>query len=373
MGSGWGASADGGAGDGAPDAEPAGEPEPLEFELVDDDTLPGEGPNSVASDRETIGGSEEDGRGGGSRVTRFPRPLRIAAVLAVAVALTFAVWPTAGRREATLLPVPAPSLVNVDLNKVQLDGTSLQIPDGADHAVLGLELTNSAPTRLEVVSAELWDAVGTRIGSAAMWPAEGLGGQSTESVPVTLPYVCNDFGFLPVLPMVIRYSISTPQDPTIRRDYAFPLTGPVWDSYMHQREAQCSGSTNAIDATAIDTSQPIGAPSDPQGFDLTLTLEAAGTTAWNVESVKADNPAMTITGSGMPVAVTPGQTASLATHWHLVDCGRRQPPSTEMTGVEFTARMTNPPPGSGVDPQRVFRARLRPGLVQQMVLMACGG
>ena len=123
MGSGWGASAGGGAGDGAADAEPAGEPEPLEFELVDDDALPGEGPNSVASDRETIGGSDDEGRAGRSRITRCPRPLRIAGVLVVAAALAFAVWPSAGRHEATLLPVPAPSLVNVDLNKVQLGGT----------------------------------------------------------------------------------------------------------------------------------------------------------------------------------------------------------------------------------------------------------
>jgi hypothetical protein len=262
--------------------------------------------------------------------------------------------------------------VNVDLSKVRLGTTTLQAGVGSDHAVLGLELTNGAATRLEVVSAELWDAVGMRIGSAAVWPAEGLSAKSTQSVPVTLPYSCDQAGVIPVLPLMIRYSISTPADPDVRHDYAYPLADGLWDAYMRQRAAQCSGPDGVVSASAIDTTQPIGAPSDPQGFELSFTMEAAGTSAWSIEKVTATDPSLiAITGTGLPVTADPGTTARVTTHWHLLDCDHPHATSGTMTGVEFTAHMTNPPPGSS-SAQRVFIAELRPGLVQEMVLMACG-
>lgn len=390
MGSSWGDS--GGA---TPGGDPGGEPGPgeIEIELVDyDDAFdydyaapgrqdaldgtapPGDGTNAATSDRETIGGSEGDD-GPGARLLRLPRAVRVLGVLAAASILAFAVWPASARRDAAPHPLPTPTTqLSPDLYKVQLADTTLQTDEGADHALLGLNLTNSAATKLEVVSAELWDAVGTRIGSSAVWPAsQGLDAKSTESIPVTLPYACDDYGFLPVLPLMIRFSVSTPQNPDVRRDYSYGLTGDVWDSYMRQRARRCARPDSEVSASAIDATQPIGAPSDPQGFELTFTLEAGGTGTWNVLMTAATDPAVTITGTGLPVQVSPGQTAHVTTHWHLDDCTARRPAWTQnLSGVEFTARMANPPPGTGAAAQQVFYAELRPGLVQKMVLLACG-
>ncbi|MEY9861933.1 hypothetical protein ABH935_007576 [Catenulispora sp. GAS73] len=368
MGSGWGD-----FGGEASEADQAGDPDPDELEivveLVDDDPLPGEGPNSARSERETIDGSAY----AGLRFGRLPRPVRILGVLAAAGALTVAAWPTSGRREAAPQPIPTPSQVNVDLYKVRLGSTTLEASDGADHAVLGLELTNNATAPLEVVSAEIWDAVGTRIGSASVWPAEGMNAGSTVSVPVTLPYACDDLTYLPVLPLTIRYSVSTPQNPDAGHDYAYPLTGGLWDTYMRQRAAQCAGPGSQIAATAIDTTQPIGAPSDPQGFDLAFTIEAAGTTEWIVDKVASTASDVVITGDGLPAVVDPGQTTHVSTHWHLDDCARMPQWDESIIGVEFTAHLKNAAPGHGTSTQQVFIAQLRPGLVTEMLQVACGG
>ena len=379
MGSVWGGS----GGDGTSDAAPGGEPDAgnedylveLVVELEDDDALPDEGPNSATSDRETIGGDGDDyryGAGAWTRIRQLPRTLRVAGVLAVAFAFALTVWPAAGPREAAPQPLPTPSPINLDLYKVRLSATTLDAEDGTDHAVLALQLTNSAAERLEVVNAELWDAVGTRLGSASVWPAEGLGAGTTVSVPVTLPYACDAYGFLPVLPITVRYSISTPQNPESGHDYAYPLTSTLWDTYMRQRATQCATPDSPISASAIDTTQPIGAPSDPQGFELTFTVETGGTETWNVETVAATGPAVTVTGSELPVAVSPGQTAHVTTHWHLVDCAHRPAWTQALSSVKFTARMANPPPGTGDATEQVFYAELRPGLVQEMALLACG-
>lgn len=368
MGSGWGD-----FGGEASEADQAGDPDPDELEivveLVDDDPLPGEGPNSARSERETIDGSAY----AGLRIGRLPRAVRVAGVLAAAVALTVAAWPTPGGREAAPQLIPTPSQVNVDLYKVRLGSTTLEAADGADHAVLGLELTNNATAPLEVVSAEIWDAVGTQIGSASVWPAEGMNAGSTVSVPVTLPYACDDFAYLPVLPLTIRYSVSTPQNPEAGHDYAYPLTGMLWDTYMRQRTTQCARTDSQITATAIDTTQPIGAPSDPQGFDLSFTIEAAGTTEWIVDRVASMGSDVVITGDALPVVVEAGQSAHVSTHWHLDDCARMPQGNESLTGVEFTAHLSNPAPGHGTSTQQVFFAQLRPGLVTEMLQVACGG
>ena len=378
MGSVWGGS----GGDGTSDAAPGGEPDAgnedylveLVVELEDDDALPDEGPNTATSDRETIGG-DPDGlgyaAGARARLRRLPRTLRIAGVLAAALAFALTVWPAAGSREAAPPPLPTPSPMNLDLYKVRLSATTLDVQDGTDHAVLALELTNGAAERLEVVSAELWDAVGTRLGSASVWPAEGLGAGTTVSVPVTLPYACDAYGFLPVLPITVRYSISTPQNPESGHDYAYPLTSTLWDAYMRQRATRCATSDSPISASAIDTTQPIGAPSDPQGFDLTFTIESAGAMAWSVENVASSRPGVTITGTALPVTVTPGETARVSTHWHVDDCAHVPKWSQDM-GVDFTARPANPTVGTAAVAGQVFMADLRPGLVLEMLQEACG-
>ena len=160
---------------------------------MDIDGLPDEGPNSATSERETIGGDRGgDGYGAGARA-RFsscPAPCGPPGSSRWRSFSRSTVWPAAGTREAAPQPVPTPTPVNLDLYKVRLSATSLDAQDGTDHAVLALQLTNGAPSALTVVSAELWDAVGTRIGSAAVWPAKNLAAETTASVPVTLPYAC---------------------------------------------------------------------------------------------------------------------------------------------------------------------------------------
>ncbi|MBS2535192.1 hypothetical protein KGQ20_20730 [Catenulispora sp. NF23] len=368
------------SGGGAPDA--AGEPDPAEFELVvelddefDDERLAEGGePNCAASGFETIDGDDAVP----SLIARLPRGLQIAGALAVAVVLAFVVWPTTGARRATPQPNPPPSQVDADLYKVRLSTTSLTDDDSVDHAVLGLELTNGSATRLSVVSAELWDAVGTRIGSATAWPAQALNGGTTVSVPVTLPYGC-DGQPLPVLPVTIRYSVSTPQDPNVRRDYAYPLSDTLWDDYTRQQTAICAGpgavagnSGSAFAVTAIDTTQPIGAPADPQGFDLTFTIEAAGIATWNVQDPASRQTGVTITASGLPVVVTPGQTARLATHWHVTDCTHPPAWNGGMGGVEITGQMAGSGPGNSGSSEQTSLAALRPGLVTEMMQVACG-
>jgi hypothetical protein len=374
MGSVWGDSGDGGASDaaGEPDSD-GGELEELVVELADDDALPGETPNSATSERETIRGGGTDGAiSAAARIRRLPRAVRVGGVVAVAVMFAFAVWPASGGREAAPRPVPTPSQVNLDLYKVRLRSTSLATQTGADHAVLGLELTNSAATRLEVVSAELWDAVGTRLGSAAGWPAaQDLGAGSTVSVPVTLPYACDAYGFVPVLPITVRYSISTPQSPGAGHDYAYPLTDKIWDTYVRQRATQCTDSDGELFASAIDTTQPIGAPIDSQGFDLTFTIESTGSQTWSLDEVTALQPGVTINGTQMPVTVSPGQTARVSTHWHIDSC-EHPPRWGSDAGVRFTAHATGTAAGSGAATHQMFNARLRPGLATEMLYEACG-
>ena len=381
------------SGGGTPDA--AGEPDPAEFELVvelddefddgfDEERLAEGEPNSAASGFETINGEDAIQ----SLLGRLPRRLQIVGALAVAVVLAFVVWPTTGARRATPQPNPPPSQVDADLYKVRLSTTSLTDDDSVDHAVLGLELTNGSATQLSVVSAELWDAVGTRIGSATAWPAQALNGGTTASVPVTLPYGC-DGQPLPVLPVTIRYSVSTPQDPNVRRDYAYPLSDTLWDDYTRQQTAICAGagsgavtgsgsgavtgaSGSAFAVTAIDTTQPIGAPTDPQGFDLTFTIEAAGIATWNVEDPASGQTGVTITASGLPVVITPGQTARLATHWHVTDCAHPPAWNGGMGAMDITGAMAGSGPGSSDSSEQTFSATLRPGLVTEMMQVACG-
>jgi len=380
MGSGKGDSSDGGT---SPPGSPWDrEPEPIELivELddVDIDGLPARGVNSAASDFETI---DADGLSGArSRLMRLPRAVRIAGVAVAAVVLTIAAWPTSGARQAVPQPVPTPSPVDTDLYKVGLGQTTLQAEQD-DHATLGLQLTNSASADLTVVSAEVWDAQGTRFGSAATWPAKDLAAETTALVPVTLPYTCSGFGHIPVLPITIRYSVSSPLDPNVRRDYAFPLTDYLWEAFTRERITQCVRLSNdpsapndedQVDVAAIDTTQPIGAPSDPQGFDLTFMLEATGKATWELDRVASDSDDVTVTTAETPVAVSPGRGARVTTHWHVKDCARPPAgnPGSGFSDVSFTVREPGAT-GPGAAGQK-FYAQLQQTLIDQMVQVACG-
>ena len=90
-----------------------------------------------------------------------------------------------------------------------------------------------------------------------------------------------------------------------------------------------------------------------------------------MENVASSRPGVTITGTGLPVMVTPGQTARVPTHWHVDDCAHVPRWSQDM-GVDFTARPADPTVGTGAAAGQVFMADLRPGLVTEMLQEACG-
>jgi hypothetical protein len=354
-------------------ASPAGEPASIEVELVADEPLPAGGPAAAASGLETIGG---DARGR-SRTNRLPRVLKIAGALLAAAALAVAVWPTPARRQAAPHPVPTPSAVNIDLYKVQITGTSLDAEENGDHAVMGLELTNHAPDGVSVVSAELWDAIGTRLGYTTLWPAGAVGPRSTVRVPVLLTYTCDTFGQAPVLPLSIRYSVSSPQNLNVQHDYSSPLDGGVWNSFTHLEAAHCGQNTDSVFVSAIDTTQggedPNVDPGERNSFDLTFTFQTAGTAPWSLDAIGDAPSGLAVTTADLPLALGPGQAGSVTTHWRISDCD--SPPTWDSGGgvLEIRARMNGPAPG-GVGPTSDQRSEivLHSELLARMVRIACG-
>jgi hypothetical protein len=368
MGSVWGDS-----GGGPPGVGPAGEPAPIEVELVADEALPADGPDAAASALETI-----RGKGGRSGIARLPRALKLAGALAAAAALVVAVWPTPARRQAAPRPVPTPSQMDAGLSEVRLAGTTVRTDDGAGHAVLELKLANDAPTRLSVDTVELWDAAGTRIGYTAQWPAGEVGPDSVVFVPVTLSYACDGYGQAPVLPLSIRYSVSPPQDPNIRHDYSLPVVGGNWDTFVNGQAAHCGGGTNSVFVSAIDTAQTRKDPNvDPAGrysFDLTFTFQAVGTAPWSLDSIGPAPRGFTITTADLPLALGPGQSGSITTHWRIAGCAPPPEWGSEGTWLEIRTRMSGSAPG-GVGPvsDQVSEVVLRSELLTKMVRIACGG
>ncbi|NUR24389.1 MAG: hypothetical protein HOV83_00775, partial [Catenulispora sp.] len=269
------------------DQAASGEPAPIEVELVeeDTDTLPEATPNTAASGLETI-------RGGPARLSHLvglPRALRALGALAVVAALIVAWWPAPGRHQAGPRPgpsptAPSPPAVNVDLYKVRVSGTSLS-QDYRDHAVMGLALTNESPSQLTVVNAELWDALGTRLGYSATWPAGYVQARASETLAMYLPYSCTVLITTPVLPVTIRYSVSSPEDLSISHNYDYPLDPTILDEFMHARAGLCTGPAGGVFASAVGTLRPEGDHHDRHSFDIDLTVDATGQTGWTLHAI----------------------------------------------------------------------------------------
>lgn len=346
-----------------------------EYEVGDADaeSPAAEGANSVASAPETIGVQPEPR----PRIGSLPTALRAAVLLAAFAVLTVVAWPTAGRREA--VPPPTPTRSDDAAAMVFLGGTGVSA--GNDHATLSLQLTNNAPEPVTLVGAELRDALGMRLGSDTIWPAQNLAAHSTTTVSVTMPYACG-VQWLPVLPITIRYTVSTSQASEDHHDYASELADPLWDTFTSGRTTQCAqaypdaGATvsgNGIFATAIDTTQPIGAPSDPQGFDMTFLFKAAGSATWSVQQLVPHEPGVTVTASGLPASVRPGQTTRVTTHWHIDDCANPPSGAQGSGDLRFAARMAGGGPAKGTGDARAQPfMELPPGLETEMVRVACG-
>lgn len=362
---GWerGNSAPGEPAEGAPEA-----PTPIEVELVEEDVLPEDKPNTATSGAETI-------RGGSAGAARLPRLLRALAALAAGTALTIALWPGPGRSGAAPRPhPPAPAsshspTAGADLDQVRVAGATLS-HDTIDHAVVSLALANAAPTPLVVVNAELWDAIGTRIGYSAQWPAASVDPGGTVTVPLTLPYACSARITVPVVPMTIRYSISAPQDLTVSHNYEYPLTEAVWEEFMQARAGLCAGPAGGVFAASIDTVQPLTTYHDRHGFDLMITFDAVGLPGWRLEGLSAVIPGITVGTSDLPEALAPGQAVRVRTHWHFTDC--LPTPTSVWTGglsaVEVTTRATA---GASAGADSLLRVFVQPELLTKMLQAAC--
>ncbi|GAA1970162.1 hypothetical protein [Catenulispora subtropica] len=351
------------------DASAAGGPAPIEVELVEEDVLPEAAPNTAASGLETIGG----GFAGPSRLLRVPRALRVLGALAAVAGLTIALWPAPGGRPAAKPPVPQTTVtiqppVNVDLYKVRVSGTTLS-QDYRDHAVMGLALANESSSQLTVVTAELWDALGTRLGSSASWPAGYVLPRTSETLPLELPYSCGVPWTTPVLPVTIRYSVSTPEDMTVSHNYEYPLDQPILDAFIQARAGLCTGPAGGVFATSVDMVRQVGDHHDRHGFDLMITVDAAGAPDWTVRAISADIPGVTVTSPDLPIALTTARSAQIRAHWTYADCVSPPQWGDGFSAIQLTARPAGAPAtGSGDQHLMVY---LRPELLTKMLQAAC--
>ncbi|MFD0632888.1 hypothetical protein ACFQ9X_16195 [Catenulispora yoronensis] len=331
-------------GDSADDAHHAyssGDPAPIEVELVEEDIIP-DAPNTAASGTETI-------RGGSTtwaRLVRLPRALRVVGALAAVAALSIALWPNGARTQsgahsgtpsAPATSTAQQSEVSGDIYKVRVASTELT-QDFRDHAVMDLELANDAHTALSVVNAEVWDSVQTRIGFSSNWPAGDLAPAQATSVPIELPYSCGVLQPTPVLPVTIRYSVSTSQDPTISHNYEYPLSQVVWDEFMRARAGLCTGPAGGVFATSVDLAPTTGGYRDSDSVDLTLTMDAVGRPGWNLEALTSSIPGATVTTASLPAALSAGQSVAVLTHWRFTACFDPPDWSSGFSAVEVRIR-----------------------------------
>lgn len=344
-----------------------GEPDPaddeLVVELVDDDAaLPGDGPRIAAADRETIG---VDGRRP-RRIRHLPRGLRVAGALAAVAALTVVAWPTPRIHHPAPSPQPTSVAVNADLAKVRITGTTLTTDDGAGNAVLGLELANGATSPLAIVTADVFDATGARIGTASTWPPGTIAAGSALTVPMTLPFGCAP---VPVLPITIRYSVGSPQDTNMRHSYVSPLAGYIWDLFSHEQAAHCAAGTNDVYVASVDTTQrPRNASTGP-GFDLTFTFEAVGDARWSVDGIASESPDITVTSTDTPLTLTPGRSSTATIHVRFPSCTAPRTWTEESGLLQFTARTTAS--GTPAASDQPFMKVMQPALFTTMAQKAC--
>lgn len=361
---------------GAPEAHPPADAAPIEVELVDEDafSLPDDTPNMTVGGAETIGG----GSARRSRFLQAPRTLRVLGTLAAAAALTIAVWPSPNAgpqaapqpspQTATPAQTSTPSMVNADLYKVDVAGTSL-VQDYRDHAIMGLELANDASTRLTVVNAEVWDAVQTRLGYSATWPAGDVAPGTTKSVQMDLPYSCGALRTTPVLPVTIRYSVSTPDDLSISHNYEYPVTAAAWDAFMQARAGLCKGPAGGVFAVSAAIVPPSGRYHGRFETDLMLTMDSVGRPGWTLVDVTAAVPAVTVTSDDLPVALTPGQSEAVRTHWQFADCMTAPRNDDGLSAVEVRTRPAGAPADGSADQQ--LMVYLRPELMTRMMQASC--
>ncbi|WP_194916166.1 hypothetical protein [Catenulispora rubra] len=352
---------------------PTGEPDPaddepvfeLVAELIDDDAvLPGDSPRIAAADRETIGA---DGRRPW-HIRRLPRGLRIAGALAAVAALTVVAWPTPRVHHPTPIPSPQPThvAVNADLAKVSITGTTLTSDAGAGSAVLGLELANGAASQLDIVTADVFDGSGARIGTTSAWPPGTIAAGSALSLPMTLPFTCDS---IPVLPITIRYSVGSPQDTNIRHIYVSPLAGHTWDVFSHEQAAHCASATDNVYVASVDTTQRPHTVSTGPGFDLTFTFDSLGEVPWSVDGIISQSPEITVTSTDTPLTVAPGRSGTATIHVHFPSCTAPRTWTADWGLLRFTARAAAA--GTPATSDQPFMKIMRPTLFSAMVQKVC--
>jgi hypothetical protein len=351
-----------GSGDsGMPDVGAAGEPDPRDIELVVE-LVDESGHEFVDEDRETIGAD-----GGRPRyIRRLPRGLRVVGVLAAAGALTVVAWPTSRSHQPTPSPQPTRVAVNADLGEVRITGTTLTSDDIAGNAVLGLELANGAASQLDIVTADVFDAAGSRIGTTSTWPPGTIAAGSAVSVPMTLPFACDA---IPALPITIRYSVSSPQDTNMRHAYISPLAGDTWDHFSREQAAHCEAGVNSVYVASVDTTQrPHNVGTGP-GFDLTFAFEAVGEAGWSVDEITSDSPDVTVTSADTPLALGPGRSGTVTVHVHFASCTAPRPWTADVGLLRFNARATAP--GTAAAGDQPFMKVMQPALFTAMAQKAC--
>ena len=341
----------------------------LVMELEEDETslpgtetsLPGADPNFRVGDGETIGGTDLRRSWAG----RFPRGVRVAAALAAVVALTVFAWPTPKTHQPTPKPPPNNMAMNPDLYKVREAGTMLDADHSADHAELVLRLVSSAASPLNIVNADVVDATGARLGTTSTWPPGTIAANDSVSVPMTLPFTC--MPSVAVMPISIRYSVSSPQDPNTRHEYVSPLANGNCAVFTRERAAHCSPGTNTIYATSVDTTQSPGGGGAKPGFDLTFSFQTVGTASWSVDGFTTDSPDIQVSTTNTPLALAPGQTGAVKIHVGFASCTSPHAWVADGEALRFNARMTGPG-GNGDQP---YMKWMQSGLLGSMVQKAC--
>jgi hypothetical protein len=274
-----------------------------------DESEPPAGREPRAERRETSRGTSQETKRetnqetiGSDRARQFPRTLRIVGLLAIAVALTITLWPTAGSK-----PAPAPV-------QIRVAGTALT-PSGRI-TTLTLVLANDAQSSASVGRAEIQDADGRHIGSDRLWPAGDIPAGSTLAVDIPVPYAC-DTHIPQRLPIALHVSVSSPLDPGAAKDLAYPLDAQTWQRFEHYQSGICdSGDSAAVKIGAISV---VG--TDPATHSVQILTPVSVAEPLTVDGIFAAYQAFRVTADPEPPLTLPASGwQPITTTWQVRDC-----------------------------------------------------
>jgi hypothetical protein len=249
--------------------------------------------DAKAEQRETIGTDTAH---------RLPRTLRLAGLLAIAVAFTIALWPTTKSK-----PSPSPTRIRV--------AAAVLAPSGRI-TTLTLVLANDAPSPASIGEAEIEDADGRLIASDRQWPAGDIPPGSTLAVDIPVPYAC-DTHIPQHLPIALHVSVSSPQQPNPPQNLSYPLDTPTWQEFEHYQSGICNSAANA----AVSVGPVSVSGIDPATHSVKILTRISVNEPLMIDRISTINQAFRITTDpAAPLTLPATGWQSITTTWQVTDC-----------------------------------------------------